>query len=227
MSIAKLTQRSAWWSAVVLSMLVGLFSLRYALPDVPYPVLDNFVTHRSALVAHAVLASIALLLGPWQFVPGLRGRRPALHRAFGRIYVAAVLFSWIASIPIAQNAQTGMLASIGFLTLGAVWIYTTGAGILHAVRCRIDLHRRWMVRSFALTASAVTLRILLGTGEALELPFEDIYPAIAWLCWVPNLIAAELILLARAGETIMVAVQEKQRSTGSGKLVTPSHDQAA
>lgn len=51
-----------------------------------------------------------------------------------------------------------------------------------------------MIRSFALTASAITLRIYLGLGTALQIPFEDSYPAIAWLCWVPNLIAAELYL---------------------------------
>lgn len=194
----QLAERSTWWVFTVLSVAVGLFSLRYGLPNVPYPLLDNFVTHRVALVTHAVFASIALLVGPWQFLAGSRARHPGLHRVGGRVYAAAVLISWIASVPIALNAETGTVASIGFLTLGVIWLHATAIGVVSAVRRRIDLHRRWMVRSFALTASAVTLRLLLGLSGALDLPFEDTYPAIAWLCWIPNLVAAELYLAARS-----------------------------
>jgi hypothetical protein len=55
-------------------------------------------------------------------------------------------------------------------------------------------HRAWMIRSFALTFAAVTLRIYLPILEQLPVPFEDGYRAISFLCWVPNLLAAELYL---------------------------------
>ena len=51
-----------------------------------------------------------------------------------------------------------------------------------------------MVRSFALTAAAVTLRIYLGFVPVLEVPFVDAYRAISFLCWVPNLLVAEWYL---------------------------------
>jgi hypothetical protein len=55
-------------------------------------------------------------------------------------------------------------------------------------------HRRWMIRSFALTAAAITLRMYLPLIFAFHWPFSIAYPAIAWLCWIPNALAAEVYL---------------------------------
>jgi hypothetical protein len=50
-----------------------------------------------------------------------------------------------------------------------------------------------MVRNFALTFAAVTLRLWLPASIVSGFPFELAYPVIAWLCWLPNLVAAELL----------------------------------
>ena len=55
-----------------LALIVGLASLRYALPRVPHPVLTNFVTRRAALSLPAISAALALLVGAWQFLPKLQ-----------------------------------------------------------------------------------------------------------------------------------------------------------
>lgn len=57
-----------------------------------------------------------------------------------------------------------------------------------------------MIRCYAMTLAAVTLRIQLGLGQALDIPFEVSYPWIAWLSWVPNLIIAEWWLHRSAAE---------------------------
>jgi hypothetical protein len=51
-----------------------------------------------------------------------------------------------------------------------------------------------MIRSFALTASAITLRMYLPLIFVFHWPFSIAYPAIAWLCWIPNALAVELYL---------------------------------
>ena len=186
--------KGGWTLVAALAAAVGVYALRYGLPDVPRPLLTNFVTHRTALRIHAVCAAIALLTGPLQFLPNLRARHIGLHRALGRVYVAAVLVGWLASIPVGLHAETGGIASAGFLTLGVCWVAITGIALSHVLRGDIRSHRRWMVRSYALTAAAVTLRVYLGTAIALKLPFVTAYSAIAWLCWVPNLAFAELLL---------------------------------
>ena len=60
---------------------------------------------------------------------------------------------------------------------------------------RFDDHRRWMIRSWALTLAAVTLRLYLPAVMILDWPFLPWYRAIAFLAWVPNLAIAELYLL--------------------------------
>jgi hypothetical protein len=52
-----------------------------------------------------------------------------------------------------------------------------------------------MIRSYALCLAAVTLRLYLPLSGAIGIPFDDAYPAIAWLCWVPNLVAAEWLVI--------------------------------
>jgi len=54
-----------------------------------------------------------------------------------------------------------------------------------------------MTRSYALTFAAVTLRIYLPLSQVAGIPFEPAYQTIAWLCWVPNLIVAEWLILRR------------------------------
>lgn len=85
-------------------------------------------------------------------------------------------------------------AAWGFLTLGAAWIVTTGLAIRFILRGDAIQHRRWMIRSYALTAAAITLRIYLPLVFVFHWPFAIGYPAIAWLCWIPNVIAVELYL---------------------------------
>src|SRR5579875_871249 len=94
------------WILLTLAALgVGIFSLRYALPRVPFAAeLPNFVVRRDWLIAHAVFASVALIVGPWQFLACVRKRALIAHRWSGRIYCGCVLAGWIASLPIATHA---------------------------------------------------------------------------------------------------------------------------
>jgi uncharacterized membrane protein len=197
-------RRAGWLLLTVLATAVALYSLRYLLPHVPHPArLTNFVTHRAALTIHAAAAAIALLIGPWQFLPGLRARHPRVHRVLGRTYAAAVFLGWIASLFVAVHAQTGRVASAGFLALGLCWVTATAVAIVNILRGRIAAHRRWMIRSYALTAAAITLRIYLVSALALNLDFVVFYPVIAWLCWVPNAVFAELALRIGGGRKVL------------------------
>jgi hypothetical protein len=63
-----------------------------------------------------------------------------------------------------------------------------------ATQGRFIEHRAWMIRSFALTFAAVTLRLYLPLHLLFQVHFDDAYRAISFLCWVPNLLVAELYL---------------------------------
>ena len=186
-------------TAGVLAIAVGLYGLAYLARGAgafPPGVGDN-AAGGLILVAHASLAGIALASGPWQFIAPWRykGRRP--HRWIGRVYVIACLLGGLAGAALAWGTTSGPVARFGFLGLALAWLVSTALGWRHARQRNFVEHRRWMIRSFVLTFAAVTLRIYLPIAAVAGLDFAVAYPAIAWLCWVPNLIAAELWLRAR------------------------------
>ena len=56
-----------------------------------------------------------------------------------------------------------------------------------------------MMRSYALTAAAITLRLYLPVFAITGIPFAEGYRLVAWICWIPNLMFAEWLL--RPGRT--------------------------
>jgi hypothetical protein len=158
-----------------------------------------FNAHRGLITVHAVGASLALLLGPWQFLDRARARFPRAHRIAGYAYLTlGVGVGGGAGVLLAPHAFGGLVSRLGFGLLGCLWLGTGGLAIAAARRRRWDEHRRWMMRNFALALGAVTLRLYLPAAVAAGLPFESAYPVIAWLCWVPNLLVVEWRLRDRA-----------------------------
>lgn len=192
--------KGLWGLAAFLSVGVALYAWHYLAPGafVPPEVAANLFA-RPWLVVHASLAGVALAVGPFQFLPGLRGKRPQLHRLMGRTYVFACLVGGTAGLPLAVGSSAGPIAAAGFGALAVVWLITTGQAFRLALAGRYAEHRRWMVRSFALTFAAVTLRLYLPIAPIAGLDFMEAYRAISWLAWVPNLIVAELYLSSRRG----------------------------
>jgi uncharacterized membrane protein len=178
--------------ATVLSVTIALVSYRYLGPaaEVPSQIQANAFV-RLWLMIHAAAAATALLLGPPQFFQGLRARRPAFHRWSGRVYVAGCIVGGVSGLVLACGASTGSATIIGFGTLAVAWVVSTSLAWRRALQRRIGEHKIWMIRSFALTFAAVTLRIYLTILEVFEFPFVPGYQAISFLCWIPNLLLAE------------------------------------
>jgi uncharacterized membrane protein len=154
----------------------------------------TYAIYPAAIYAHIFGSAVALIIGPFQFWTRLRNERPQLHRWLGRCYLLiGVGIGGSAGLFMAFHAFGGLPARLGFGVLALLWLYT-GYRAYRAIRARdIAAHRRWMVRNFALTFAAVTLRLYLPTAMVSGSAFEPAYIAVAWLSWVPNLIAAELI----------------------------------
>lgn len=198
--------RAAWLAGAVVSAGVAVFSYRYLAKAGPVPptVAGNRFFN-PWIIVHAGGAATALLLGPVQFLPVLRRRWPNIHRWAGRTYVAACLTGGASALVLAAGISSGVVAGAGFATLGAGWIYVTAQGWRAARAGQFPEHRRWMIRSFALTFSAVTLRAYMLAVGLTGFSMRSAYPAIAWLCWVPNAILAELYLKTSATSPAVVA----------------------
>jgi len=153
----------------------------------------TFEAHSVAVYTHVFASAVALALGPFQFSSRIRARRITVHRWLGRAYLGVgVLLGGLSGLYMSLNAFGGIAARLGFGCLALAWLFT-GLCAFRAVRARdLASHRRWMVRNFALTFAAVTLRLYLPVPITAGVAFEAAYPVIAWLCWVPNLVLAEL-----------------------------------
>jgi uncharacterized membrane protein len=197
------TRRTGWPLQLVLwsSIFIAVGSWRYLVPGAPGgapPILDNAFTRIGALTVHAAAASTALLVGPFQFLPGLRMRRPGVHRWTGRLYVLACGVGGLSGGVLALGARTGLPSTVGFGLLAVAWLVSTWRAFDLARQGRIAEHRRWMIRSFALTFAAVTLRLYLPFAFVSPFGYVDTYRVISFACWVPNLLLAETLLLRRS-----------------------------
>ncbi len=185
----------------VLAVGIAVFSLHYLRPGMPdgFPQqLDVFREHAVWFRLHVVGGAVALLLGPFQFLGKLRAKRPALHRWSGRLYVAGIAAGSVGGLYMAQYSYGGAVTHAGFGLLAILWFATTAMALRAILSGDVAAHRRWMIRSYALTFAAVTLRLWLP-GLAAALPFETAYQVVSWLAWVPNLLVVEAWLrLGRA-----------------------------
>jgi len=192
--LARRSQLAGWLLLAVTATLIGFMSLRYLLGGAemaPPDLRANFDLQPAVFMAHVVAGSIALLIAPWQVAGQVRRRRPGLHRALGRVYAAAVLVAGTAALPMALHSSAGPIAGAGFGALGVAWMACTGLGVQAARSGRMGEHRRWMLRSVALTFAAVTLRVYLPLPGLVGWDPVEGYKAIAWACWVPNLVLVE------------------------------------
>lgn len=185
---------SLWGLAAFLSVGVALFSYRYVPSIGPRSpdILANLFA-RPWLAVHAGAAATALLLGPIQFLPAWR-RVKGAHKWLGRIYAVSCIIGGLAGLRLAFGTTAGTFAGVGFGLLALCWLYATTQAWRFARERRFDEHRRWMIRSFAMTFAAVTLRLYLPIAPMLGYDFMTGYRLTAWVSWIPNLIVAEIYL---------------------------------
>ncbi len=206
-----------WGLFVLLCLAIAIHGFIYLwLPYQPRnPFHVAFAQAGWAVPLHFYTAGLALLLLPLQFSTRLRQRWPTVHRSSGGLYLACVLIGGISGLLLASRSQGGLATAVGFTLLGLVWLQCSGLALYYAVRGQYALHRRWMLRSAAMTFSAVTLRIYLGLGvPVLGLDFRTVYIAACWLCWTGNLLAVEIYLRFSERSTQSEAAALRRQSLG-------------
>ncbi|WP_330230491.1 DUF2306 domain-containing protein [Nocardia sp. NBC_00508] len=209
-----LDPRPRWWRRpwilplAVVAVLFVAFSLpRYltfdpALSRVQQP---TVALHYPVLVAHVIFGSIAMLTCCLQVWPRLRRKYPAAHRMVGRAYVfVGVVPAGVAALVLGATTPFGPVAMASNLMLAVLWLGCTVIGFRAARQHRYADHRRWMIRSFALTLSIITNRVwavlvfialepqldtTFGGNEALLR--QAVGGTVAWLSWTVPLLAVQ------------------------------------
>ncbi|NJL13851.1 MAG: DUF2306 domain-containing protein [Microscillaceae bacterium] len=200
--LLKSPQRLFWLFLTLLSLLLVYVTLPYFSfrTDINFLLAKRaFIQDRAWMAAfyiHVSSSIVCLITGPWQFVPALRrGKWRKWHRIAGQAYVLSILlFAAPSGFYMALFANGGWGAQLGFGILSVLWIFTTYQAYACIVRGNVAAHRTWMVRSYALTFSAVTLRLWVPVLSLyFEVDHQTTVVATAWLNWIPNLLAGELL----------------------------------
>ena len=214
------------WAVAPLLVVVAAF-VAYSLP--PYLSLDpsrsriappaGVAAYYPLLVAHVVFGSIAIVTSGFQIWPWFRRRQPAWHRRLGRLYVfGGVLPAGVVGLAIGAVTPFGPVLRASDVLLALVWLAVTVAGLRAARAGAIVEHRRWMIRSVALTLSVITNRVwavvwilallpqlptTFGGNE--QLLVQTVAGLSGWLGWVLPLLAAEWWLETRRAAAALQA----------------------
>lgn len=194
--------RSAYFVLLLLALPLSINALSYLNFDSGYGFLrikkDAIATgwYLPAYYAHVVIAAVILLVGFYQInrTFGLRWRNT--HRLLGRIYVGGILFfSAPGGLIMSLFINRGPVVQASFILQCTLWFIFTWIAYIRIRQRDIQSHRQWMLRSFALTLAAITLRIYVFLGSwSFDLGNPTAYATIAWLSWVPNLLICEWYL---------------------------------
>jgi uncharacterized membrane protein len=148
------------------------------------------------LLPHGIAGACALLLGPMQFSDRLRIRFSQFHRIVGRIYVAGVFVAAPLGFYI-QCFQERLGDPRSFSIAAAVdatlWMITTGIALIFILKGRVQPHRQWMTRSFAVAMVFLEVRVIGGVGgfDALDTHANE---TIVWACLAFSMLVADLVL---------------------------------
>jgi len=114
------------------------------------------IADRGLLIPHTLCGVIALLIGPLNFSSRIRQRHLQLHRVLGRIYVICVFIGAFTGLALAAGRLVVRVSSMP----ADAWIVCTTAAFIPARNRQIIQHRQWMARSYAVTFTFVSSRVL-------------------------------------------------------------------
>jgi hypothetical protein len=188
---------------VVIPLAAGGYRLSQLIGGAPVtPENARFFHSPIPVVLHIVCACIYTLLGPFQFVPGFRRRRPGWHRVAGRVLIPAGLIVALSGLWMTLfydlPSHDGELLAVFRYLFGSAMALSIGLGLLAIRRRDFTAHRAWMIRGYAIALGAgtqvlTTLPWVVVAGQPGVLPRALLLAA----GWVINLIIAEWVIRTR------------------------------
>jgi uncharacterized membrane protein len=147
-----------WISLGLITLFVFITS--EVLLVIDYPMYHAYrlqvIADRQLLIPHTLSGTFALLAGPLQLSSRFRQRHLEFHRILGRLYVFAVLIGALTGVAL----SAGRPGFPGTCMQAAAWVVCTAAAVITARNRQIEQHRQWMIRSYAVTFTFVSSRVL-------------------------------------------------------------------
>jgi len=157
-----------------------------------------FWLRRNWLYAHVLAGTLAILIGPVQFWPGVKQGYPGLHRVLGIFYVSSAGVGGAAAFYLAFHTDFGWMFSMGLGSMATAWMISTGMATVAIYRRMITQHREWMVRSYVLTFGFVLLRLTTGILDIINVgSISERFIFSSWISWAVPLMITETLLQGR------------------------------
>jgi uncharacterized membrane protein len=199
----KLPPRASWLCPKYLLFGFIALMLAYVIPhDESFlvhpkdPIWQHYEPFKWWLLPHGMAGACALLLGPMQFSDRLRQRFRQLHRVVGRIYVAGVFVAAPLGFYV-QYFQERMgdprSFSIAAAVDAALWMLTTAIAMAFVLKGKVQQHRQWMTRSFAVALVFLEGRVIGGVTGWENLG-DHANETIVWACLAFSILSADLVL---------------------------------
>lgn len=189
-------------SILYASWLLILLSLPYIhfLPGIEFLQTKQLIYHidwwRWSFYIHVFSSPVVILSGLLQFSKKLQRSYPKIHKRIGWTYILFVLcISGPSGLIMSFYANGGYPAQVSFVLLTSIWMLSTYMAFYRIRRKELEKHVLWAFRSYALTLSAVTLRLYAYFFDVfnVNLPPLETYILLAYLSWIPNLLIVEFL----------------------------------
>lgn len=220
-----LPKKLAQFTALFLLLLGSFFvlimlniALPYLLP--PFPTDIDFLANKedyltqdafymSAFYTHITSSCLVLAFGLPLFWPYFLQNFPLWHRRLGRYYSYLLLFLAAPSgLIMAFSGSGGTWAKVAFVCQALLWWALTAQAFRLALAKNFRGHAAFMIRSYAFSLSAISLRLFSYLISYLRyqydipcpsesfpyLCFPQIYVFEAWGSWIFNALIAEILI---------------------------------
>lgn len=161
------------------------------------PVWQHYHPFRWWLLPHGIAGACALILAPMQFWDRLRRRYKKLHRVAGRFYVAGAFIAAPLGIYIQffkERMGEPRSFTMAAVTHGTLWFVTTAIAFGFILQGKVQQHRQWMTRSFAVGPLVfMSVRVIIGVTGWENLGLATVQTAV-WMCLAFAIPLADMVL---------------------------------
>ncbi|NIJ52912.1 DUF2306 domain-containing protein [Dyadobacter arcticus] len=164
---------------------------------------NGFQYFKAFIIGHIFFGVLALLVGPFQFMPAIRIKYASVHRKLGLLYLMSVSLAGLAGgyLAIFDNIirKKDFMFGAGALAMDLAW-FVTGAMAFWAVKKRAyTQHREWMVRNYVLTSNFIIFRLIFyALLDSKHFAFQsDTGSFTVWVSWSVPLLVTELVIQAK------------------------------
>jgi uncharacterized membrane protein len=141
------------------------------------------------VIPHGLAGLTAFLIGPFQFSSRFRQRHLRLHRVVGRFYLGGIAIAAPAGMYLAHiHSSVGIRFYI--FALAPAWLLTAVIAFVCVRNGNIQMHRQWMVRSYALTSVFATNKVFYAIPAVAR--SGTLHLGVAWSVLVATLVLTEV-----------------------------------